>query len=139
MIKKLLKIFGFRDRNALVNITLDNIQNKMYEIGAHKEFVEEIMYVLENRFNKYGKKEFQEWFNGLNYRLPEEFNDEKVALKIYEKHSLLIEEQVKKLEQETKLSWEIQTEELKNINEKARKVQLVIRDRLSDIALDLLS
>ncbi|WP_100372282.1 hypothetical protein [Bacillus sp. FJAT-45037] len=133
------KLFGFKDRNKLVNITLDNIQNKMYEMGFYKEFVEEIMIILDNRFNKYGKEKFQEWFNGLNYRLPEDFNDEKVAIKIYEKHSLLIEEQVKKLEKETKLSWEIQTEELKNINEKARKVQLVIRDRLSGIALDLLN
>ncbi|UCZ54856.1 hypothetical protein LGQ02_08970 [Bacillus shivajii] len=136
MIKKL---FGFKSRNVLSNITLDNIQNKMNEMGFNKEFVDEIMIILENRFNKYGKEEFQEWFDGLNYRLPEEFNNEKVAIKIYEKHSLLIEEQVKKLEQETKLSWEIQTEDLKNSNEKVQKVQLVIRHRLSDISLDLLN
>ncbi|WP_078427753.1 hypothetical protein [Alkalihalobacterium alkalinitrilicum] len=136
MIKKL---FGFRDRNLLINITLDNIKNKMYELGFSREFVEEIMIILEKQFNKYGKKEFQEWFYRLNYKLPEEFDDEKVAIKIYEKHSLLIEEQVKRLENETKLSWEIQTEDLQQINERARKVQLVIRDRLSGIALDLLS
>ena len=133
------KIFSFKDRKSLVNITLDNIQNKMYVIGFNKEFVEEIMIILEERFNKYGKKEFQEWFNGLHYRIPDEFNDELLAIKIYEKHSLLIEEQVKEIEKETNLSWELQTEELKNINEKARKVQLVIRDRLSGIALDLLN
>ncbi|RDW17456.1 hypothetical protein [Oceanobacillus chungangensis] len=132
------KIFNFKDK-PLVNITLDNIQNRMYEIGFNKEFVEEIMIILVKRFNKSGKKEFQEWFNGLHYRIPDEFNDELLAIKIYEKHSLLIEEQIKELEKETKLSWEIQTEELKNINEKARKVQLVIRDRLSGIALDLLN
>lgn len=118
---------------------MDNIESKLYEMGFYKEFIEEIMVILENRFNKYGKEEFQEWFNGLNYRIPEEFNDEKVAIKIYEKHSLMIEEQVRKLEQETKLSWEIQTEELKSLNEKARKVQLVIRDRFSGIALNLLN
>lgn len=133
------KLFGFKDRNVLVKITLDNIQNKMYEMGFYKGFVEEIMIILENRFNKYGKEEFQVWFEGLNYRLPEEFNDEKVVINIYEKHSLLIEEHVKKLEQETKLTWEIQTEDLKNSDEKVRKVQLVIRHRLSDIALDLLN
>jgi hypothetical protein len=132
------KIFNFKYK-SFVNITLDNIQNKMYEIGFNKEFVEEIMIILEKRFNKYGKKEFQEWFIGLHYRIPDEFNDELLAIKIYEKHSLLIEEQIKELEKETKLSWEIQTEELKNKSEKARKVQLVIRDRLSGIALDLLN
>ena len=133
------KIFGFKDGKSLVNITLENIQNKMYEMGFNKGFVEEIMIILEKRFNKYGEKEFQEWFNGLHYRIPEELKDELLAIKIYEKHGLLIEEQVEKLEKETKLSWELQTEELKNINEKARKVQLVIRDRLSGIALDLLN
>jgi hypothetical protein len=46
---------------------------------------------------------------------------------------------VKELEKETGLSWEIQTEDLRDVNEKARKVQLVIRDRLSNIALDLLN
>ena len=132
------KIFVFKDRKSLVNITLDNIQNRMYEIGSNKEFVEEIMRILKKRFNKYGEKEFQEWFNGLHYRIPEEFKDELLAIKIYEKHRLLIEERVKELEKETKLSWELQTEELKNINVKARKVQLVIRDMLSSIALDLL-
>ena len=133
------KIFGFKDGKSLVNITLENIRNKMYEMGFNKGFVEEIMIILEKRFNKYGEKEFQEWFNGLHYRIPEELKDELLAIKIYEKHGLLIEEQVEKLEKETKLSWELQTEELKNINEKARKVQLVIRDRLSGIALDLLN
>ena len=133
------RIFGFKDGKSLVNITLENIQNKMYEMGFNKGFVEEIMIILEKRFNKYGEKEFQEWFNGLHYRILEELKDELLAIKIYEKHGLLIEEQVEKLEKETKLSWELQTEELKNINEKARKVQLVIRDRLSGIALDLLN
>ena len=111
----------------------------MYGIGFNNEFAEEIMIILEKKFNKYGEKQFQEWFSGLHYRIPEELKDELLAIKIYEKHSLLIEEQIKELEKETKLSWEIQTEELKNINEKARKVQLVIRDRLSGIALDLLN
>lgn len=136
MIKKLL---GFKDSKSLVNITLNNIEDKMYEIGFNKEFTEEIMIFLEKRFNEYGQKEFQEWFNGLHYRIPEEFKDELIAIKIYDRHSPLIEEQVKELEKETKLSWEIQTEDIKNVNKNARKVQLVIRDRLSSIALELLS
>lgn len=133
------KIFSFKGRKSLANITLDNIQNKMYEIGFNKEFAEEIMIILDKKFNKYGAKQFQEWFSGLHYRIPAEFKDELLAIKIYEKHSFLIEEQIKELEKETKLSWKIQTEELKNINDKARKVQLVIRDRLSGISLDLLN
>ncbi|WP_286228474.1 hypothetical protein [Neobacillus mesonae] len=133
------KIFSLKDRNSLVNITLNNIQNKMCEIGFNKKFAEELMIILEKRFNKYGEKEFQEWFYKLHYRIPEELKDELLVIKIYDKHSLLIEEQVKDLEKETKLPWEIQTEDLKNIHEKARKVQLVVSDRLSGIALDLLN
>ncbi|WP_062047116.1 hypothetical protein [Bacillus sp. JCM 19034] len=131
------ELFGFKDRDLLVNINLENIKKKMYEIGFNKEIVEDIMVVLEKRFRQNSKENFQDWFYGLNYRLPEEFNDEIVAIKIYEKHSQLIEEQIKILENETKLSWEIQSEDIININEKARKVQLVLRDRLSAIALDL--
>lgn len=133
------KIFGLKDRKSLKNITLHNIRDKLYEIGFNKELNDEIMIILEKRFNKYGEKEFQEWFGGLHYRVPEELKDELLAIKIYEKHSLLIEEQVKELEKETKLSWELQSKDLKNINEKARKVQLVIRDRLSGIVLELLT
>ena len=134
-----MKIFSFKHRKSLANITLDNIQSKMFEIGFNIEFTAEIMIILENKFNKYGEKQFQEWFSGLHYRVPAELEDELLAIKIYEKHTHLIEEQIKELEKDTKLSWEIQTEELKNINDEARKVQLVIRDRLSGIALDLLN
>jgi|SRR5690625_4621021 len=132
------KIFGFKDIEALKNITLNNIQDKMHEIGFNEKFTEEIMVILEKRYNEYGEKQFQKWFNELHYSVPEEFEDESLAIKIYEKHSQLIEEQVKELEKLTKLSWEKQTEDLDNLNEKAGKLQLVIRQRLSDIALDLL-
>lgn len=135
MIKKLL---GFKNKKALENITLNNIEDKMLEMGFKKEFAEELMIILEKRFNEYGQKKFQEWFNELHFRLPEEFTDESLAIEIYNKHSLLIEEIIKGLEKETALSWEIQAEDLKNANEKARKVQLIIRDRLSSIALELM-
>lgn len=37
------KILGFKDRNSLHQITLKNIQEKMYKIGFNKEFTEELM------------------------------------------------------------------------------------------------
>ncbi|MCT8137689.1 hypothetical protein H1D32_07920 [Anaerobacillus sp. CMMVII] len=132
----LKKIFGFK--NLLDSITLENIQNKLCEMGFNQKFVEEIMNTLEERSN-IGNKKFQEWFYKLNYRLPEEFKDEVFAIKLYDNHRLLIEGEVKKLEKEMNLSWEKQAEDLIDSHEKARKVQLVIRHRLSDIALDLLS
>ncbi|PKR77355.1 hypothetical protein CEY16_11525 [Halalkalibacillus sediminis] len=136
MIKKIL---GFKDRNSFINFSLEKIETAMYEMGFNRDFVEEIITPLEKRVSKYGENEFQEWFNELNYRLPGEFKDELFATKIYENHKLLIEEEVINLEKETKLPWKIQAKDLKDINEKARKVQLVIRHRLSDIALDMLN
>ena len=133
------KIFSFKDRHSLHQITLKNIQEKMYKIGFNKQFTEELMVFLQNIFDVYGDKRFQQWFIRWHYRIPEEFKDESLAVKLYEKHSLLIEEHIEALEKGTKSSWEIQTEDLKNIDEKARKSQLVIRNRLWDIALDLLN
>ena len=46
------KIFSFMDRKSLANITLDNIQNKMYEIGFNKEFADEIMIILEKKIKQ---------------------------------------------------------------------------------------
>ncbi|KHF39314.1 hypothetical protein LQ50_15585 [Halalkalibacter okhensis] len=122
----------------LSSITLKNIKTKMYEIGFNKSWIEEIKIVLDSRLSGYGERKFQEWFSSLNYSLPEELRAETVAIKLYEEHSTLVEEQVKKLEEETKLTWGEQTVDLIGLDEKSRKVQLVIRHRLSDIALDLL-
>lgn len=130
--------FRFKKRNPLEQITLNNIENKMKEIGFSKELTDEILIILEKRFHDLGEKAFQKWFNELNFSVPEECKDESFATNLYEKHSLIIEEQVKELEKETDLFWETQTEDLKHLNEKARKVQLVIRHRLTEIAFDLI-
>ncbi|MEC2073759.1 hypothetical protein [Alkalihalophilus marmarensis] len=128
-----------RKKPNLSNITINNIEKKMNEVGFNKSFIEEIKSVLDRRLSKYGEQKFQEWFGSLNYSLPEEFNDETVSIKLYEEHSSLVEEQVKKLEKESKLTWGEQTVDLIGQNEKSRKVKLVIRHRLSDIMLDLLN
>ncbi|MED1603153.1 hypothetical protein [Alkalihalophilus marmarensis] len=135
-------IFGYwfiqlTKKPCLLNITLENIERKMVEMGLNNAFIEELRHVLSSRLNTYGESAFREWFAGLNYQLPEEFKDEKAAIKLYKDHAELIEKQVKTLEQETKLTWGEQTVDLVGMNEKSRKVQLVIRHRLSDIALDL--
>ncbi|WP_197284359.1 hypothetical protein [Bacillus sp. JCM 19041] len=48
-----------------------------------------------------------------------------------------MEEQISRLENELKLSWEEQSEDLKELDEKARKVQLILRQRLTNIVFDL--
>lgn len=132
------RIFGFKYQNHLKNITLKNIEVKLYELGFTEVVVTDLMAILEKRYEQYGEQKFQEWFNGLHFRVPEEFKDEKFVTEFYQKHADFIEKQVKQLESETELSWEVQTEDIKQLNEKARKVQLVVRDSLSGIALELL-
>ena len=56
------KIFSFKDRHSLHQITLKNIQEKMYKIGFNKQFTEELMVFLQNIFDVYGDKRFQQWF-----------------------------------------------------------------------------
>ncbi|MDQ0253102.1 putative metal-dependent hydrolase [Evansella vedderi] len=107
-------------------------------MGFNKNLMVEIITVLEKRMKRDGINLFQNWFKDLHYTLPDEFKDESVTEKIYENYSHWIEGEVKKLEKETGLTWKVQTEDLNGVNERTRKVQLVIRHRLSDIALDLL-
>ncbi|ARK32367.1 hypothetical protein [Halalkalibacter krulwichiae] len=130
------KVLGFRNRNVS-HFTLEAINKKMAEMKFDREFAEEIMNTFKDRINEDGEKAFQKWFSELHYRLPEEFQDEFLAIKRYRQYAKWIEEEVCKLETETKLSWQQQTEDIKDLDDRARKVQLVIRSRLSDIALEL--
>lgn len=81
------KVFGLKDKKSFENITLENIENKMHENGFNQELTQEIISILEKRFNEYGENEFKEWFAGLHYRVPDELHDESLSIKIYDKHS----------------------------------------------------
>lgn len=118
-------------------ITVIDLENKMIRAGYDEGFIQEILAVCKKRINKYGQKEFQHWLYDLNYKLPEEFQNENKAIHIYENYSPWIEEEIIKLENETKLSWEEQAEDIKDIDLRARKAQLVIRHRLTDVTFDL--
>ncbi|MGK7377645.1 hypothetical protein ACSFXN_07360 [Planococcus sp. 1R117A] len=119
-------------------ITLEQLEMKMNEENFDKEFIEEILGIFKERIEKHGKEAFGKWIYNLHFRVPEEFQNEKIAISIYEKYHKWLEEEVIKLENETKMSWELQTEDLRGLNNKARKAQLVIRHRLSETVLDLL-
>ncbi|MFB1051284.1 hypothetical protein [Paraliobacillus sp. JSM ZJ581] len=56
----------------------------------------------------------------------------------YAKYHYWIEEEVAKLEKETKISWEEQSEALKECNIEGRKVQLFIRHHLSMFVLEMI-
>lgn len=118
--------------------TLENLERKMKEEGFDKGCIADLMSVFKTRISKYGREEFQKWIYYLDFSVPEEFQDEETAIRFYLKHRQWIESEVMKLEKEIKLSWEIQTEDLENLDDRARKAQLVIRDRLTGIVLDLM-
>ncbi|MCD8509371.1 MAG: hypothetical protein LRY73_05465 [Bacillus sp. (in: Bacteria)] len=133
----LIAIKEMGTNKANEKITLENIEKKLSEMGFDKDFVTELVSILDVRMKRDGIQEFQKWFRKLNYRLPEDFHDQALAHKIYKNHLQTIEAEVTKLEKETHLSWEEQTRDLQGFDAQTRKVQLVIRHRLSDIALDL--
>lgn len=126
------------NQTDLSKFTLANIEQMMIQYGFDHELIEEINGVCQKRIDNNGERAFQAWFSTLHFQVPEEFQDEAVSTRIYDNYHSWIETEVKKLELETGLSWETQTEDCQQLHEKARKAQLVIRHRLSEISLDLL-
>ena len=119
-------------------ITIHNLALKMKAEQFDNDFIESVLAVFQVRVSKNGEREFQNWIRNLHYRLPEEFQEETTAIQLYEKCEHWIENELAKLEDETKLSWETQAADLNQVDEKARKAQLVIRHRLSEIVLELM-
>lgn len=126
-------------KNALKNITLSNIEKKMREEGFDIEFINELISIFQKYKSEKNEKEFQKRIYNLHYRLPEEFREEETCIKIYQRSQWWIENETIKLEKETKLSWEVQTEDIQQLDEKIRKTQLVIRHRLSEIVYNLIN
>lgn len=125
-------------KRDLSMITLNNIEKIMARYGFDFGLAKEILDVFHKRIERYGEDEFQAWYSNLNYRTPEDFQNEEEAAKLYESYSSWFEQEVSKLEKETGLPWQEQTEDIATLNEKARKSQLVIRHRLSEINWDLM-
>ncbi|VEF49153.1 Uncharacterised protein [Bacillus freudenreichii] len=110
----------------------------MARYGFNSGVAQEILDVFQKRIERSGEDEFQAWYSNLNYRTPEDFQNEEEAAKLYESYRSWFEQEVSKLEKETGLPWQEQTEDIATLNEKARKSQLVLRHRLSEINWDLM-
>jgi hypothetical protein len=130
------EIFRLKQQN-LDKINLYILKHKMMEAEFDQNIIQELMTVFEKRINNYGEAEFKNWIKNLHFKIPEEFQDEKEAIQLYYRNSFWLEKEVNKLENETRLSWEDQTEDIKDLDIKARKAQLVIRHRISELVLDL--
>ena len=136
IVKEILWMNTKADR--LKNLTLSNLEKKMKEKNFDDNLIIDLIEVWKQRIIKLGEKDFQLWLYNLDFKTPDEFLEESFAIKFYEKYHTWIEKEIVKLEKETKISWEIQSEDLKKFTTKARKVQLVIRHRVSEIVLALM-
>ncbi|WP_456274581.1 hypothetical protein [Bacillus sp. AK031] len=128
----------FLNRKNLNSLTLSNLEQQMKKEKFSEEITSALLEVLNARLVKYGEAGFQEWLYNLNYKIPEEIMDEKLALNIYLENKSWMEEELVKLENETGLSWEVQAEDLQSTDMRVVKTQLVIRHRLSEIIMELL-
>jgi len=120
------------------NVSLNNLENMMVAYEFPPGLIEEILADFKKRIEKYGEQPFHIWYSNLHYSIPEEYQDANKAEHIYDTYHAWMENEVEKLESETGLPWEEQTADIQSLNEKAKKTQLVIRHRLSEIQLDLI-
>lgn len=127
------------ENKKLDEITLSNLEGKMEEKNFPKKLIEELLVEFNKVINERGESGFQEWIDKLHYQVPDPFGSESKAEEIYKDYGRWVEKEVIDLERETELSWEKQTEDIKGLDMKARKAQLVLRHRISDIVLELLS
>lgn len=125
-------------KKNLSMISLNNIGKIMDQYGFDSGLIHEILEVFQKRMEIYGEGQFQDWYSNLHYTTPKDFQSDEAASKLYERYRRWFDQEVSKLEKETGLSWEEQSEDIASLNEKARKSQLVLRHRLSDIKWDLM-
>lgn len=141
-VSKLNKFFndflGMENKN-LDGITLYNLEQKMKYEKFPEKLIEELLVEFNKIINEQGERGFQKWLANLHYQVPNPFRSELKAEKIYKNYRNWIEDEVVNLENETKLSWEEQTEDIEDLNIKARKAQLVLRHRISEMILELLN
>ncbi|GIN23010.1 MAG TPA: hypothetical protein DEO65_14680 [Bacillus bacterium] len=128
----------FKNKRNLSMITLGNLEKVMVQYGFDGGLIKEILEAFQKRMREEGEENFQVWYSNLDYTTPEEFQNEEKAMKMYERYSPWFDQEIFKLEKETGLSWQEQTEDIASSNKKARKSQLVLRHRLSEINWDLM-
>jgi len=134
----------FYDFSGMENKNLDELTIYNLKLGMKKEkFPEKLIEDTLDEFNKIinelGEQEFREWLVNLHFQIPEPFKNELRAEEIYNNYENWVEREIVNLESETNLSWEKQSEDIANVNIKARKTQLALRHRISEVVLDLLN
>lgn len=138
-LKKSLGFFtGNLNKKNMEKLELEAIRKQMMNDKFDHQVLEELINLLNYRIKKDGEEQFQSWFSALHYRIPEEFEDKEFTRQFYLNHKLWIEKEIINLEKELKIPWEIQAEDLNSNDEKEKKVQLVIRHRLTEIVYSIM-
>lgn len=136
--KFLYGFLGMKNKNHLNKLTLINLEQEMENEKFPKELIKEILANFNKIINEKGDNKFKEWIFNLNCQIPEPFKNELKAKFFYNKYKDWIEYEIVKLESETALSWQKQSDDIEKVNIKSRKTQLVLRHRISDVVLNVL-
>ncbi|MFD1020838.1 hypothetical protein [Thalassobacillus hwangdonensis] len=113
------------------------LNEQMVKVGIDQQVIHEWLHLFRKKASEIGEDGLVDWLHKLNYGTPEPYVNEQCAIDFYHRHEQWVKQTVAKLEQEIGLPWEVQAEDLSELDIRARKAQLVIRQRVTDIVLDL--
>ncbi|MGM8211854.1 hypothetical protein ACLIBH_03560 [Virgibacillus sp. W0430] len=126
-----------RYQEALNKITLEKIDAGMEAYNFSHDVKNFLLDAFKERIRQQGINEFKMYIYNLHFTVPQEIEDEHTAAQLYELNEVWFDQEVKKLENELKIPFEEQAEDLADKHINVRKTQLVIRHRLSSIILDI--
>lgn len=132
------RFLGMENKNHVNKLTLANLEQEMENEEFPKVLIKEIVAHFNMMINEKGDEKFKHWIFNLHFQILEPFKNELKAENIYNKYEDWIEREIVKLENETDLSWQEQSADLEKVNLKARKAQLVLRHRMTEVVLNVL-
>lgn len=118
-------------------ISHEEIIEKLYEMRIHPVVIRELFQSFQEQIKQSGAEAFSSYLHNLHFQIPEKFKSEQVACELYAKCSQWFDEEVLKLEKELQIPFSVQTEDLKHVSSKVRKVQLVLRQRVTEAVIEL--
>lgn len=124
-------------KKLLATLNLDNLKKEMKRSEFPQGLVTEMLTHFNHVIDEHGENGFSEWMYNLHYQVPEPYQTISTAENVYTKYEEWVEGEIVKLESETKLSWQEQSADLTHVSIEARKAQLVLRQRISDLVLNI--
>lgn len=138
----LYDVLGMKNKEKknelLAMLNLHNVEMEMNRAKFPKELIEEIIGDFNIIKNERGESGLSEWMYNLHFQIPEPYQNEITAENVYTNYGDWIEREIMKLENETELSWQEQSADLRLVSMEVRKAQLVLRHRISDVVLNVL-